>query len=71
MTDANYVDGYRSLHADKGYSFPVWDPHLRLDYVFVPKGFSERLLSCEVVTSPPIVKRASDHFPILSQLDFS
>jgi len=71
MTDANYVDGYRSLHADKGYSFPVWDPHLRLDYVFVPQGFAERLLSCEVVTSPPIVTSASDHFPILSELDFS
>lgn len=71
MTDSNYIDGYRSLHAEKGYSFPVWDPHLRLDYVFVPKGFAERLLSCEVVTQPPAVTKASDHFPILARLDFS
>lgn len=71
MTDSNYIDGYRSLHEEKGYSFPVWDPHLRLDYVFVPRGFAERLLSCEVVTQPPVVTKASDHFPILSRIDFS
>ena len=45
MRDSGYIDGYRTLHPDeKGYSFPVWDPHLRLDYVFVPQQFGERLL---------------------------
>jgi endonuclease/exonuclease/phosphatase family metal-dependent hydrolase len=72
MNDSNYVDGYRRLHpADKGYTFPVWDPHLRLDYVFVPRGFAERIVECEVVTQPDVVTKASDHFPLLAHLDFS
>ena len=71
MSDSNYVDGYRLLNtADKGYTFPVWDPHLRLDYVFLPKGFANRLLQCEVITQPEVVTKASDHFPLLAHLDF-
>jgi len=72
MSEANYIDGYRSLHpAMKGYTFPVWDPHLRLDYVFVPKEFASRLLECDVVAGPEVVARASDHFPLLARLDFT
>lgn len=70
LLDANYSDGYRTLHPDvKGYTFPTWDPHVRLDYVFVPKGFTTRLQSCEVITEPAVVRQASDHFPILAQID--
>jgi len=69
LSDANYVDGYRLLHpADKGYTFPVWDPHLRLDYAFVPSGFTDRLIECEVITAPAALK-ASDHLPLLIKLD--
>lgn len=72
MNDSNYVDGYHLLHpSDKGYTFPVWDPHLRLDYVFIPSGFTRRLVQCEVVTEPVVASRASDHFPLLAHLDFS
>ena len=71
MTDANYADGYRWLHPDhKGYTFPVWDPHLRLDYVFVPKTFAERLLECEVMIEPQVTTKASDHFPVRAVLEF-
>lgn len=69
MRDSGYVDGYRNLHpADKGYTFPVWDPHLRLDYVFLPSGSSERLIHCEVI-QPGLATSASDHFPLLAHLD--
>ncbi|MEP6568213.1 MAG: endonuclease/exonuclease/phosphatase family protein [Acidobacteriota bacterium] len=69
MRDAKYSDGYRSLHpTEKGYTFPVWDPHLRLDYIFVPEVFADRLLECEVVAAPSAVK-ASDHFPLSAKLD--
>jgi exonuclease III len=72
MKDSNYVDGYRLLHpSDKGYTFPVWDPHLRLDYVFVPGAFARRLIQCEVITEPAVASRASDHFPLLAHLDIS
>jgi endonuclease/exonuclease/phosphatase family metal-dependent hydrolase len=70
MAKARYADGYRLLHPDvKGYTFPTWDPHLRLDYVFLPERFSEQLRSCEVVDQPPKAKQASDHFPLLAQLE--
>jgi endonuclease/exonuclease/phosphatase family metal-dependent hydrolase len=72
MRDSGYIDGYRLLHPnDKGYTFPVWDPHLRLDYVFVPSGFADRLIQCEVVIEPDKASKASDHFPLLAQLEFS
>jgi endonuclease/exonuclease/phosphatase family metal-dependent hydrolase len=71
MRDSDYTDGYRLLHPDdKGYTFPVWDPHLRLDYVFAPNGFAERLVHAEVITQPASAPKASDHFPLLAQLDF-
>lgn len=71
MKDSGYVDGYRLLHpADQGYTFPVWDRHLRLDYVFVPASFAERLVQATVVTEPAVVQQASDHLPLLSELNF-
>ncbi|MDQ5844533.1 MAG: endonuclease/exonuclease/phosphatase family protein [Acidobacteriota bacterium] len=71
IKDSGYVDGYRFLHPDiKGYTFPVWDPHLRLDYVFLPKQFASRLLSCEVIEHQPQAIRASDHFPLLANVEF-
>ncbi len=70
VRQANYADAYRTLHPEvKGYTFPVWDPHLRLDYFFLPVRFTERMVSCEVVTQPAIVTRASDHFPLLAHVD--
>jgi len=70
MLDAGYADGYRMLHPeDKGYTFPTWDPHVRLDYVFVPKPFADRLLSCTVTTEPKeLIKSASDHCPLIAEL---
>ena len=70
VLDAGYMDGYRMLHPnDKGYTFPTWDPHVRLDYVFVPKMFKDRLLSCEVITEPKdLIKAATDHCPLIAEL---
>ena len=69
MLDAHYIDGYRFLHPDdKGYTFPTWDAHLRLDYIFLPAAFSDRLKSCEVITEHD-AQSASDHFPLLAQLE--
>jgi endonuclease/exonuclease/phosphatase family metal-dependent hydrolase len=69
MLDAGYVDGYRRLHQDKGYTFPTWDPHVRLDYAFLPKAFSERLIECNVITDPEgVIRTASDHCPLMMRL---
>jgi exodeoxyribonuclease-3 len=71
MLDAGYGDGFRMLHADdKGYTFPTWDPHVRLDYVFVPEAFSNRLEKCEVITEPKErIRAASDHCPLLAEFE--
>jgi exodeoxyribonuclease-3 len=69
MLDAGYLDGYRYLYPnDEGYSFPTWDAHLRLDYIFLPAQFGDHLLSCRVIREPAGVALASDHFPLLVQL---
>ena len=70
MLDAGYDDGYRMLNAEnKGYTFPTWDPHVRLDYVFVPGAFAERLVKCEVITEPTErIQAASDHCPLVAEL---
>jgi exodeoxyribonuclease-3 len=70
MLDAGYVDGFRSLHKESGYTFPTWDPHVRLDYAFAPKAFATRLRKCEVVDGPGrIVRAASDHCPLMVELE--
>jgi endonuclease/exonuclease/phosphatase family metal-dependent hydrolase len=69
MLDAGHVDCYRLLHtSDAGYTFPVWDPHVRLDFAFLPARFSERLEACRVITEGETVRTASDHFPLLAHL---
>ena len=69
MLGAGYVDGFRQLHGgDAGLTFPTWDPHVRLDYLFLPKPFAERLSACRVVTAGASVPAASDHFPVYGEL---
>jgi exodeoxyribonuclease-3 len=71
MIDAKYVDVWRKLNTDPqdpGYTFPVWDPHVRLDYAFVPAAHAHRVLTFQIVKAPEIVKSASDHHPILVTL---
>jgi exodeoxyribonuclease III len=69
MIDANYTDLWKRLHpGEPGYTFPTWDPHVRLDYAFVPSTYADRVQSFDIVTSPAVAKTASDHHPILVTL---
>jgi exodeoxyribonuclease III len=70
MLDAGYGDGYRMLNPEvKGYTFPTWDPHVRLDYVFVPRTFANRLAACDVICEPKErIQAASDHCPLVAEL---
>ena len=64
-----YVDSFRRLHpTDVGYTLPTPDPHVRLDYAFVPGAFAQHVRSCEIVRTPDVAE-ASDHFPLLIELD--
>jgi endonuclease/exonuclease/phosphatase family metal-dependent hydrolase len=68
VLDAGYVDGFRLRHPNAaGLTFPTWAPHVRLDYIFVPTGFADRLRGCEVVMHSD-AKAASDHHPILAEV---
>ena len=69
ILDGGYIDGFRSLYPEeKGYTFPVWNPHVRLDYIFLPERFADKLLNCEIIKTPP-AEIASDHFPLLFHLE--
>ena len=69
VLDAGYTDLYRRLHPDTpGQTFPTWDPHVRLDYVFAEQGHAERVRSCEIVTHPA-AQTASDHFPLMVDVE--
>jgi exodeoxyribonuclease III len=68
VLDAGYVDAYRNLHpSEPGLTLPTPEPHIRLDYVFVPKNEGRRVLSCDVVRDPA-ANGASDHFPVVADL---
>jgi exodeoxyribonuclease-3 len=68
VLDAGYADAYRTKHPDEpGMTMPTRDPHVRLDYVFVPRRFADRVLSCDVVNHAE-ARQASDHFPVAVDL---
>lgn len=66
VIDEGYVDAFKLLHPEEpGMTLPTTDPHVRLDYVFVPKAHAGRLIACDVVRDPTAVG-ASDHFPVVA-----
>ena len=68
VLDAGYVDAFKLKHpGDPGLTLPTPDPHIRLDYVFVPQTHVTRVMACEVVRHPSAAK-ASDHFPVVADL---
>lgn len=68
VLSAGYVDSFRQLHpGELGYTLPTPDPHVRLDYAFVPGAFAPNVRACEIVKTPDVAK-ASDHFPLLIEL---
>jgi exodeoxyribonuclease III len=69
MLEAGYTDAYRALHPnDEGTTFPSWDPHVRLDYAFLPTPYVDKLKACEVIRELPQLRDASDHLPLLTEL---
>jgi exodeoxyribonuclease-3 len=68
VLDADYVDAYRLKHpGEPGLTLPTPNPHIRLDYVFVPGEYADRVRACDVVRHPAAVD-ASDHFPVMADL---
>ena len=63
ILEAGYVDAYRTLHDDPGWTYLTWHPWARLDHVFVSPRLA--VARCEVVTE---AARASDHFPVVADV---
>ena len=69
IREAGYLDAFRHMHPDvDGHTFPSSDPHIRLDYAFVPPATAPRVTACHVVKAPPTVRSASDHLPLALDL---
>jgi exodeoxyribonuclease-3 len=70
LLDEGYVDTWRRLHpTGPGYTFPTWDPHVRLDYAFVPERFADRVVVSEALFTPAeLIREASDHAPFLVEV---
>ena len=72
MRNDGYVDAWRTVHGnlqeEPGHTFPVWNPHVRLDYVFAPAEYASRFTACEVRRTPEMARTASDHFPLLVEI---
>jgi endonuclease/exonuclease/phosphatase family metal-dependent hydrolase len=69
VLDAGYADAFRLLHPTApGLTFPTSNPHVRLDYTFIPASHTSRVKSCEAVLSDPAAA-ASDHFPLLAEIE--
>jgi exodeoxyribonuclease-3 len=69
ILEARYVDAFRALHQDEvGSTFPSWDPHIRLDYLFVPEPYVRQVHACRVFDSAE-ARSASDHLPLRAEID--
>lgn len=69
VLEAGYADAFRLRHPDLvGSTFPTWDPHIRLDYLFVPGPYAAHVRECCVIDSPES-RRGSDHLPLLTEIE--
>ena len=68
MLDAGYSDCYRRFHTDPGYTFPAWDPHVRLDYFFTPAAYKDRIANCRVMAEIDEPAKATDHLPLIAEI---
>ena len=65
-----HLTAVHSHPADAGYTFPTWSPHVRLDYVFLPATFADRIRDFRVVNDPAqALSAASDHLPVLAEIE--
>jgi exodeoxyribonuclease III len=68
---AGFIDCFRRLNSDEGFTLPPPNPNSRLDYVFVNATMSLYLKKCWVVREPESVNCASDHYPVMAEFSFS
>ena len=68
LLESGYDDAFRMLSPEvPGFTFPTWNPHVRLDFAFVPKRFTRHVMACAVLDTPA-AREASDHLPLATDL---
>ncbi|MGN6369476.1 MAG: endonuclease/exonuclease/phosphatase family protein [Phycisphaerae bacterium] len=70
ILERGYVDAHALHHppAEFGTSFTTSHPAARVDYVFVTPELCGQVKGCEVF-KPEMARFASDHFPVVCELD--
>lgn len=70
LISVGYVDVFRNFHPDDvGYTLPPPQPNTRLDYVFAYPTLMDAITNCQVIRTPIAVNSASDHYPILVDIE--
>ena len=74
LLKSGYTDAFRHLYPDEpGYTMPTQllasIPNTRLDYAFLSKELIPQLVDCQPLRHPPAIHKASDHFPVLLEID--
>lgn len=70
ILSAGFIDCFRLLNFDEGFTLPPPNPNARLDYIFINEEMRECLKNCWVVREPDSVNLASDHYPVIAELSF-
>lgn len=68
---AGFIDCFRILNSDEGFTLPAENPNARLDYIFVNAAMKAPLKKCWIVREPNSVNFASDHCPVMAEFNFT
>lgn len=71
VLSAGFIDCFRHLHSDAGFTLPTTTPDARLDYIFANPLLSKCLLTCDVGSEMPEAKEASDHYPVIAEFEMN
>lgn len=66
---AGYVDAQARASGGSAPSFPAADPERRIDYIFLPQVLAGALRASGRFDAP-VARTASDHLPVLADLDW-
>jgi endonuclease/exonuclease/phosphatase family metal-dependent hydrolase len=70
LISSEFVDGFRLKHPhNDGFTLPPPVPNIRLDYFFINKAMERHIKDCWVVRDPKNVEKASDHYPVMIELN--
>jgi exodeoxyribonuclease-3 len=76
LTYLGYTEAWRALHQER-HVYSYWDygaafrndDGLRIDHLLLSPQAADRLIKCEIDTTPRAWDKASDHTPVVCELD--